>query len=317
MKERKYEYDGGQMRYRKARFNVLGLLLNVLKVFLVSVSLFTVLYFILATFISTDTEKRLAREIRAYEKAYPLIGPKNKLLAESISLLEIKDNEIYGNVFRNEAPGVDPISSLDMFYGADTVPDTKIVTYTAAKAERLVRQAESVSAAFENIYAALLSRKGELPPMKLPVRGITYSQIGASTGWRLNPILNADVRHDGLDFIVPSGYPVYAPAEGVVESVEKSRKGDGNTILIAHGGGYKTRYCHLGEIKVNEGQKVGEDVLIATAGMSGDAFAPHLHYEVLLDGVPVNPMNYFFASVGPREYSNMLYMSTYTKQSMD
>lgn len=317
MKQREYEFDHKSMRYHKARFNILGLLATVLRVFLVSLSLFVVLYFILATFISTDTEKRLGREIKAYEKAYPGIAPRTKLLDESISLLEIKDNEIYRNVFHNEAPSVDPIGTLNMFFGADTVPDTKIVTYTSAKAERLVKQSARVNAAFEEIYRSLAASKGVLPPMILPVDDISYPQIGASTGSRLNPILKADVRHNGLDFIVPAGTLVHVSADGIVEEATKSNKGDGNTVLISHDGGYQTRYCHLGEISVKKGESVRKGGLIGTAGMSGDAFAPHLHYEVLLNGTPMDPVNYLFASVSPREYSNMLYMSTYTKQSMD
>ncbi len=317
MKPSRYEYDNKSMRYRKARFNFLGLISNLLRVILVSLSLFVVLYFVLAAFISTDTEKRLAREIRAYEKAYPSISPRSKLLEKSIAALEVKDNEIYRNVFHNEAPSVDPIGSLDMFFGADTVPDTKIVTYTTAKADRLIKQSARVSAAFEEIYRNLAARGKDLPPMLLPVDEISYPQIGASTGPRLNPIIKAEVRHNGLDFIVPRGSTVRATADGVVGQVVRSSKGDGNTVLLMHSGGYETRYCHLEEIKVRQGETIRKGRKIGTSGMSGSAFAPHLHYEVLLNGIPMDPINYIFASVGPREYSNMLYMATYTKQSMD
>lgn len=317
MKPSQYEYDDKSMRYRKARFDFIGLLGVLLRAFIVSLTLFVVLYFIFATFISSDTEKRLAREIRAYEKAYPDISPRSKLLEKSIAALEVKDNEIYKNVFHNEAPSVDPIASLDMFFGADTVPDTKIVTYTTAKVERLVKQSERVNAAFEEIYRNLAERGRELPPMVIPVEEISYPQIGASIGSRLNPIIKAEVRHNGLDFIVPRGSTVRAAADGVVGQVVKSNKGDGNTVTLMHIGGYETRYCHLEEIKVRSGETIRKGRIIGTSGMSGDAFAPHLHYEVTLNGVPMDPINYIFASVGPKEYSNMLYMATYTKQSMD
>jgi len=317
MKQKRYEYDGSSMRYRKARVNVLGFLGTVLKVVIVSVSLFTVLYFILATFLSTDTEKRLAREIRAYEKAWQDFPERDRLLDESISLLENKDDAIYRNVFHNEAPSVDPMGSLDLFFGADTVPDTRVVSYTAAKVERLMDQSARVDSAFSAIYRSLAALKGETPPMTLPVEDISYPQVGASVGQKLNPILMVDVNHRGLDFIVPRDTRVLAPADGTVEKVVRSSKGDGNTVLLSHSGGYQTRYCHLGEIYVKEGQAVRKGREIGATGMSGDAFAPHLHYEVLRYGFPADPVNYIFASVSPKEYSNMLYMAVSTRQSMD
>lgn len=317
MKREQYSFDSRSMRYLKAGFNVLGFLGNVLRVLLVSLTLFIVLYFILATFLSTDTEKRLRREIRAYEKMYPGLAPREELLKESINALETKDDGIYRIVFHNDAPNVDPIGTMDIFYHADTVPESRIVTYTAAKVERMESHAADVRKAFEKIYASLAEKKGDIPPMSLPVDNISYPQIGATVGSRLNPILNADVRHNGLDFIVPRGSAVYASADGTVERTRTSSKGEGNVITLSHKGGYESRYAHLSEIKVKEGQKVKKGQLIGISGMSGNAFAPHLHYEVLLDGRPVNPVNCIFASVSPEEYSNMLYMSIYTKESMD
>ncbi|MCR5560280.1 MAG: M23 family metallopeptidase [Bacteroidales bacterium] len=317
MKLRQYLYDSRTMRYRKAGFDFLGLLAGVFKVVLVSLSLFIVAYFILAAFLSTDAEKRLSREIRAYERLWPALQEREAMLGESIRALETKDDGIYRIVFRNDAPNVDPIGTMDIFFGADTVSENGIVDYTSAKTARLTRQAAMVEDAFEKIYSTLAEKGGDIPPMSLPVKDISYPQIGASVGSRRNPILGADVRHNGLDFIVPRGTPVYAPADGMVEKVRQGSKGDGNVVVLSHPGGYTTRFCHLSEMKVKDGQKVRKGQVIGTTGMSGDAFAPHLHYEVLLEGRPLNPANCIFASVSPEEYSNMLYMSVYTKESMD
>lgn len=317
MRRDKYSYDNRTMSYRKAGFNFLGLLGNVVRILLVSLSLFVVAYFILATFLSTDAEKRLRREIKAYEKIYPQLQEREALIGQSLQALETKDDGIYRIVFHNDAPNVDPIATMDIFFHADTVAENDVVNYTSAKTEKLMRQVVNVDDAFAAIYETLAAKGTVIPPMSLPVRDISYPQIGATVGSRRNPILNADVRHNGLDFIVPRGSAVYASADGTVEKTRLSGKGDGNTITLAHAGGYQTRYCHLSEIKVHDGQKVRKGQLIGVSGMSGDAFAPHLHYEVLLDGRPLNPANCIFASVTPEEYSNMLYMSVYTKESMD
>ncbi len=113
------------------------------------------------------------------------------------------------------------------------------------------------------------------------------------------------------------GTPVKAAADGVVSSVQHSRKGDGNTVTIKHKGGYRTRYAHLQDISVSQGQSVRKGRVIATAGMSGNSYAPHLHYEVWRDSTLLDPLNYIFASVSPEEYSNMVYMARHTRQTMD
>lgn len=317
MKKRIYIFDAAAITVRKVTRSVWTIIWSVLRVLLVSVSLFIVLYLILSLVISTDTEKRLRRENKVYEKVFESIPEKQELLAESIDILAWKDSKIYEEVFHTKAPAVDPVGSLEFLFGADTIPDTKIVTYTTRKADALLETASEVNAAFEKIYRTLGERGFEMPPMTLPVKDVSYPQIGASTGEHFNPFYKTEVTHHGLDIIVPQGSGVYAPADGVVSEVERSSKGDGNMLEIKHSGGYVTRYLHLGEINVSKGQSVRRGKKVATVGMSGNAYAPHLHYEVLRNGFYRDPVNYLFGSVSAKDYPNFLYMSINTRQSMD
>lgn len=317
MSKKTYIFDAAAMTVRKVTRSVWTVLGSVLRVFLVSVSLFIVIYLILSLVLSTDTEKRLRRENRQYEKVFESIPERQELLSEAIDILVWKDGRIYEEVFHTKAPAVDPVGSLDFLFGADTIPDTKIVTYTTRKADALLKTAGEVDAAFEKIYRTMGEKGFVMPPMNIPVKDVRYPQIGASDGLRLNPFYKTEVVHHGLDIIVPQGSPVYAPADGVVENVVRSSKGEGNTITIAHSGGYMTRYLHLDEIFVDRGQRVKMGKKIATVGMSGGAYAPHLHYEVKLDGAFRNPVNYLFGSLEPEEYPNFLFMSINTRQSMD
>jgi murein DD-endopeptidase MepM/ murein hydrolase activator NlpD len=125
------------------------------------------------------------------------------------------------------------------------------------------------------------------------------------------------MKHNGLDLIAPAGEPVHAVADGVVKEVIKSRKGLGNVVVVDHGNGYVTRYAHLADIEVRKGRKVKRGTRLGYVGVSGNSFAPHLHYEVLRDTLVMDPVNHFFASVTPVEYMNMLIMSVSTGQSMD
>ena len=317
MSKKTYIFDAAAMKVRKVTRSVWTVIWSVLRVFLVSVTLFIVIYLILSLVLSTDTEKRLRRENRQLEKVFATIPEKQELLSESIEILNLKDARIYEEVFHAKAPVVDPVGQLESLFGADTIPDGKIVTYTTRKADALLKTAAEVDAAFEKIYRTMGEKDFMMPPMSIPVKDVSYPQIGASTGLRMNPFYKTEVAHHGLDIIVPQGSPVYAPADGVVENVVRSSKGEGNTITLYHAGGYMTRYLHLDEIFVEKGQRVKRGKKMATVGMSGGAYAPHLHYEVKVKGGYRNPVNYLFGSVAPDEYANYLYMSINTWQSMD
>jgi len=317
MKMKTYIFDAAAVTVRKFTRSAGVILGTLMKLLLVSLSLFIVLYLLLSLLISTDTEKHLRRENKMYEKAFADIPASQKLLSESIDILAWKDGRIYEEVFHTAAPDPDPVGSLAFLFGADTIPDGKIVTYTSRKAESLMGTAAKVDDAFEKIYRTLAAKDFVMPPMTLPVKEVSSPQIGASIGPRLNPFYKTEVGHSGLDVIVPQGSTVYAPADGTVEKVVRTSKGEGNSLTIRHSGGYVTRYLHLAEIFVSQGQRVRRGGRIASIGMSGNSYAPHLHYEVLLDGEVRNPVNYLFGSVGPSEYANYLYMSINTRQSMD
>jgi murein DD-endopeptidase MepM/ murein hydrolase activator NlpD len=98
-------------------------------------------------------------------------------------------------------------------------------------------------------------------------------------------------RHEGIDLAAPAGTPVWATADGTV--VDTGRGGRfGKTVVIDHGAGYRTRYAHLKKIDTEKGKRVKRGDVIGRVGKSGNASGPHLHYEVLKNGVPVNPRGY-------------------------
>jgi murein DD-endopeptidase MepM/ murein hydrolase activator NlpD len=123
--------------------------------------------------------------------------------------------------------------------------------------------------------------------------------------------------HTGIDFSAPIGTPIYATGDGVVESTTRSARGLGNRILIDHGFGYKTLYACMDEISVRRGRRVKRGDQIGTVGDSGLSVAPHLHYEVRLDGEQVNPINYFFLELSPRDYDRLILISRMSGQSFD
>ncbi|MCX7984758.1 MAG: M23 family metallopeptidase [Bacteroidetes bacterium] len=119
-----------------------------------------------------------------------------------------------------------------------------------------------------------------------------------SYGIRLHPILRIYRMHEGIDIVNEIGTPVYATGNGVV-SFAGRQIGLGLTIEINHGYSIKTIYGHLSKILVHEGQSVKRGDLIGRIGNSGLSSGPHLHYEVRINGVAQNPIDYFFNDIHP------------------
>ncbi|MBO4671093.1 MAG: M23 family metallopeptidase [Bacteroidales bacterium] len=317
MAENKYTLDERNFSIRKAGRDISRAVWKAVKFVLTVLSLTIVGYVVFALVYSTDEEKRLKSLISSYETLYPALPQKVDEIGPDLERLSRKDDIIYKDIFHSEPPADDPMSTLDIFFGSDSIPDAKLVFYTADKAEKLVAEAAEVDSLFRKIVGALKADGFVMPPMALPLDSISYTQTGAGTGTKINPFYTTTAQHNGVDFIVAQGTPVKAAGDGVVGTVQTSRKGEGNTVTIKHKGGYRTRYSHLQDIRVAPGQSVRKGSVIATAGMSGNSYAPHLHYEVWRDSLLMDPLSFIFASVSPEEYSNMVYVAQHTKQTMD
>ncbi len=129
------------------------------------------------------------------------------------------------------------------------------------------------------------ARKGLL---RTPVDG---ARLSSSYGMRKHPILGYNKMHKGTDFAAPTGTPIYAAGDGVVEYA--GRNGAyGNYVRIRHNNSYKTAYAHLHKFGrgIKKGVRVDQYQVIGTVGSTGRSTGPHLHYEILIDGRQVNPM---------------------------
>ena len=311
-----FEYDTINFRLGKVRRKVGKTLLWAVLYFFVTLTIAILAYSLFSLFISTDVEKQLKAEIRMYEELYPSLVPQEEVVGDAIASLQHKDNRIYEQVFHADAPAADPMARLDIFFAADTIPEIQLFSYTRDKADSLLDRAARVDRAFEKIFRTLSDSAFVTPPMMLPVEDVSYSQIGASVGKKMDPFYKAYVFHEGLDILVPRGTPVLAVGNGEGQSVSTSKK-FGKTVEISLEGGYVIRYSHLETVSVKQGQKVESGAKIGTSGVTGKSFAPHLHYELSLDGRILDPVHYLFASVSADEYANMLFMAVNTMQSMD
>jgi len=165
-------------------------------------------------------------------------------------------------------------SGIELFIpGAEPLPDDR--------RSRLVRQQR------QRRRSARAPRGAFGKPLAVTGRLVMSDGFGA----RINPITREPQHHTGSDLVAPYGTPILAARAGVV-TWAGVKGGYGKLVILRHANGYETYYGHTTEYFVKEGDEVIEGQVIARVGMSGDATAPHLHFEVRYDGTPRNPQRY-------------------------
>lgn len=154
----------------------------------------------------------------------------------------------------------------------------------------MIARATALSASFRAVSDTLTRNFERLAntPSILPTPGWLSSHYTQS---RFHPILHESRAHEGIDVSAPMGSPIVAPASGIVKSVGREA-GYGNTFEIDHGNGIVTRFAHCSRIVVREGARVTRGQVVATVGNTGLSTGPHLHYEVHVNGKPVDPLKY-------------------------
>jgi murein DD-endopeptidase MepM/ murein hydrolase activator NlpD len=155
--------------------------------------------------------------------------------------------------------------------------------------ERLKSEATSQEESLSELEKLLQTKREVLvhTPSLWPAMGWVTSGFG----FRTNPFTGLTQMHEGVDISNRVGTPVIAPADGIVSGTGNDWA-HGKIVIISHGFGMITRYSHLSKILVGVGQKVRRGDKIAEVGTTGKTTGPHLHYEVRLNGIPVNPLRY-------------------------
>ena len=317
-RKERYVFDKTRMEFREVTRSVWSVFWKGVKYFLVTASLAVVYYVVFSLVVNTDSERKLKREIQMYERTYGEMVQKENLLGDVLDGLKEKDSEIYRQLFNSDSPELGGMYTGGLLSAIDSVEDKDIIESVGKKLDLMEKASTRIESNFLRVMAALDSGGVKsLPPLSNPLGDFSYARTGATVGKRINPFYKVPSDHWGLDLISQQGEPVYAAADGVVRYVDHSSKGLGNVVAIDHGNGYVTRYAHLENTRVSKGQKVIRGKQIGQVGMSGNSFAPHLHYEVLKDSARLDPLNFMFASVTPEDYIGMLFMSSNTGQSMD
>ena len=283
-----------------------------------AVGVAVILYLLYSLIVTSSDDIRKQRETELMQREYDELNSKVDLLEKVVNDLQSNDERIYSDIFNTGFPEISFRVSDDSItsYAADTTFGASLVLHTKERIER-------VSSSFDNCEALLDEVLGfkdysmEGIPSIIPIANISPSNIGASLGRKIHPFYKQLVFHDGMDLIAPVGTDVMATASGKVIKVERSKRNRGNVVEIDHLNGYVTTYSHLSDILVRKGQMVQAGKIIGRVGNTGTSFAPHLHYQVIFNGEPSDPMNYFISELDMNDYEDFLTVVLNTGQSLD
>ena len=320
----KYYFDTDSSQFMQVHDSVWNKILRISGIGLLSFVLAALMGFTYYNYFESLVERRLKGEIREMEVNFGKLDNQLTQLQGVMSTIEKRDDHVYRMVL-----GADPMDESVRnggVGGAERYADIRSKRMTHSdliiqlynKMDKLHRKLyiESVS---QDELAKLVEGKEQLYasiPAIQPVSNKELTALSSGFGMRFDPFYRVIVMHTGIDFAAPEGSPVYATADGEVLSADTVVYGYGNMITIDHGHGYKTRYAHLRDFNVTPGMKVKRGACIAFVGNTGLSTASHLHYEVMLEGTQINPVQYFFKDLNPDEYHKITQLASLPHQTM-
>jgi murein DD-endopeptidase MepM/ murein hydrolase activator NlpD len=323
MPKTKYKFNHETLSFDKIRLGIKQLLLRLFGYFVGSLFLAGVYGFVFAFIFDSPQEKALKREIEQLTLQYELMNREMENVEKVLGHLQETDDNLYRTIFEAE-----PVSSslreggiggVNRYAELEGFTNSELIIETATRLDKIRKKIYVQSESFDELIA-LSKAKAEMLssiPAIQPVSNKDLKRTAGGYGYRIHPIYKISKFHNGMDFTAPTGTEVYATGNGVVSMVKSERRELGNHIVIDHGFGYQTVYGHLDRFNVREGQKIKRGDIIGFVGSTGLSTAPHLHYEVKINGRNVDPAFYFFNDLTPDEYASMIEISSKSGQSFD
>ena len=268
-------------------------------------------FIVLLLIFGSPSEKDLRMENSRLQAQYHILSSRLDESLQVMKGLQQRDDNLY-RVMMQADPVADALrtpsyNKTNRYEDLMELPSAKLVVNTTQKMDLLERQLYIQSKSFDEVLALCKKHDEMLEciPAIQPVSNKDLKQTASGYGTRIDPIYKTVKFHSGMDFSANVGTPGYATGNGVVRKAGWEGL-YGNCIQIDHGFGYVTRYAHLSKIDVRVGQKVVRGETIGKVGTTGKSTGPHLHYEVMVKGQIVNPVNYYFMDLNADDYDRMV-----------
>jgi len=319
----KYKFNPDSLRYYKVEASVKQKALKCfayLFAFLVNASIGYLLY---SLAIDSPKEKGLKRQISEMDLNIELFNKQLDNIESVLTDMQQRDDNIYRTIFEAEPLNYSVreagFGGSNRYKDLEKLENSKMVIETAKRLDILTRKVVIQSKSYDELVKMAVNKEKMLAsiPAIQPIANKDLKRTASGWGYRIHPIYKIRKFHYGLDFTAPTGTEIYVTGDGVIEQIESSKRGYGNSIVVNHGYGIRTLYGHLNAFNVKQGQKVKRGDIIGFVGNTGLSTSPHLHYEVLRSGEKVNPINYFFNDLTADEYDRMIDISMRPGQSFD
>lgn len=323
MKKIKYYYNTNTLRYEKLETPLHVTLLRIIGFLSASIVTALILVSLAYRYFPSVNEKRLMQANGALKDNYFVLNEQVKKMQEQIIGLEKRDNEVYRAIFEaNPIPDSARARSLakeQEFQLVQGMDQENLATSVANSLTSLSARIHAQTKSYDDINTFIKNKEQLLActPAIQPVSNKDLKRIASGFGYRVDPVYKTTKFHAGLDFAAPIGTPIYATANGTVETAGNSGNGYGNHVVIHNGYGYNTLFGHMFKIKVRPGEKVKRGEIIGWVGSTGKSTGPHCHYEVHRNGEPVDPVYYFYNDITPEQYDRLLKLASSSNQSFD
>jgi len=323
MPNSRYRFNPESLSFDKIKLGFRAVLLRGLAYFIGSLLVAFFYYLIFAIFFDSPKEKALLREIDQLTLQYDLIHREMDNLDKIIGQLQQTDDNLYRTIFEAEPipetqreSGVGGINRYKELEGYD---NSTVVVETTKRLDNLRKKIVVQSRSFDDLIVMAKQKEEMLTsiPAIIPISGKDLTRVASGYGLRIHPFYKIVRFHAGMDFTAPLGTEIYVTGNGVIEQVISSKRGLGNHIIINHGFGITSIYAHLDGFNIRKGQKVQRGDVIGYVGNTGMSVAPHLHYEIKVNGTNVDPVNYYFNDLTAEEYERMIEIASKTGQSFD
>lgn len=323
MRKVKYFYNTQTLKYEKL---VVPFWTKVLRVLgFISAALVTsfIIVSISNRLFSTPGEAHLKEELAVMREQYKELGTQLDGVKQQVLSLQHRDDGIYRVIFEAhpipDSARAGKLAKEKEITRLQNFEDQELVTKAQTDLADLEHRIQVQNLSYDQIDGLIKNKERMIAhiPAIQPISNRDLTRIASGFGYRIDPIYKTVKFHPGLDFAAPTGTPIYATGDGVVSFAGQNGDGYGNHVIIDHGFGYETLYGHMSKIKARRGQHVIRGQVIGYVGSTGKSTGPHCHYEVIKNGIKVDPVYYFYNDLSPEQFERLVKIASANNQSLD
>jgi murein DD-endopeptidase MepM/ murein hydrolase activator NlpD len=325
MSKVRYYYDQETLSYRPITVTNKNRISNIILFVLAAIffGVTSLLILLNSDVLNTPAEIAQKRTLKNYELQFDILNKKLSQLEAVVSNIEDRDNNLYRVYF--EASSIPEeqrkagFGGVNRYKNLEGYDNSDLIINTVKRLDILTKQTVVQSRSLDEIERLAKNKAAliEAIPTIQPVKNKDLARLASGFGYRIDPFTKVRKKHYGMDFTAKRGTPIYATGNGVIKRADNRSSGYGKHIRIDHGFGYVSLYAHLSKYNVRRGQKVKRGDVIGYVGSTGRSVGPHLHYEIIKDNKKINPLNFYYGNLSPKEFEALLTQAKQENQSMD